>query len=426
MRILLYGINFHPELTGIGKYSGEMAAWLASQGHHVDVITAPPYYPQWRVGPGYSAWRFRRHELHGSEGRVQVLRCPLWVPGRVSGLTRVLHLASFALSSSVGLLWGLSRRPDVALVVIPTLLQTPQAWALGRIAGVPLWLHVQDFEVDAALDMGLVGRGGGNQSLLRRFATGVEAFFLRRFDRVSSISSAMVQRLHDKGVAPHRTVEFPNWVDLQAIHPIPRSESMRQELGLPDDKVVVLYSGNMGEKQGLDLVVEAASRLRADARLHFVLAGAGSARKRLERAAEGFENVTWLPLQPLEKLNALLATADIHVLPQRADAADLVMPSKLTGMLASGRAVVGTAGATTQLGKVLDTCGWRVAPESPTELVQALEALAGDPERRQALGAAGRRLAEQTLDQDVIMRAFVAQADELLAWHQAGRGEAHG
>jgi colanic acid biosynthesis glycosyl transferase WcaI len=408
VKILLYGINFHPELTGTGKYSGEMADWLAAQGHEVDVVTAPPYYPQWRVAEGYSGKRFVREALAGSEGRVQILRCPLWVPKNVTGKSRLLHLATFAASSNFGLLWGLWRKPDLIFVVAPTLFQAPMAIFWSRLAGVPAWLHIQDFEVDAALEMGLV-RGAQNRTgRVRRVAWAIETFVLRRFNWVSSISDAMVGKLHRKGVELDRVVHLPNWVSLDGIFPIPKSQTLRAELGIADDEVVVLYSGNMGEKQGLDLVVEAAELLKDHPKLRFVLAGTGSARARLEAAAAHLSNVMWLPLQPIEKLNALLGSADIHVLPQRADAADLVMPSKLTGMLASGRSIVGTAAPDTQLGRVLDQVGLRVEAGDSQALALGIKSLAGDAQRRDELGATGRQFAEQTLDKEAILTRFVA------------------
>lgn len=410
MKILLYGLNFSPELTGTGKYTGEMAEWLAMQGHSVDVVTAPPYYPEWRVAPGFSAWRYQRRAMPSTQERVQVLRCPLWVPSKVTGTTRLLHLSSFALSSSLGLIWGLSRKPDLVFVVVPTLLQTPQALILSRLAGVPNWLHVQDFEVDAALGMGMVKVDSGQGGLLRRVVWQIESFCMRRFDRVSSITPAMVKRLQLKGVQAGRLTKLPNWVNLAGIYPISREASMRQELGISDHEVVILYSGNMGEKQGLDLLVDAARRLLDVPSIRFVLAGTGVARARLEKEASSLDNITWLPLQPLEKLNALLGSADIHVLPQRADAADLVMPSKLTGMLASGRAVVGTAALNTQLGEILSKVGVRIEPGDSSGLAHAIKSLANDASARATLGAQGRRYAEETLDKNTILQQFLQHA----------------
>jgi colanic acid biosynthesis glycosyl transferase WcaI len=398
MKLLIYGLNFWPELTGIGKYSGEMAAWFAAQGHEVEVVTAPPYYPAWQISEGFSGARYTT-EHWGPGGRVQITRCPLWVPKKVTGKSRLLHLASFALSSALPLLRALRRKPDLMLVVVPTLMTAPAGLLAARLTGVPAWLHVQDFEVDAMLGMGIVGGGG----LFRKLAFSIERMVLQRFDRVSSISRKMCDRLLSKGVEPARVVEFPNWVDLSSIYPLSGPNALRAELKLRPDELVVLYSGNMGEKQGIEVVIEAARRLSHRTDIKFVLAGAGAARERLQSSAAGLSNIQWLPLQPTERLNELLNAADIHVLPQRADAADLVMPSKLTGMLASARPVIGTADAATQLGMVLAQCGVRVDPDDAPALATAIEALIIDGNRRTRLGTAGRLYAEQHLARDAIL-----------------------
>lgn len=408
MKVLLYGINFAPELTGIGKYSGEMAAWFATRGHAVDVVTAPPYYPEWKVHAGFAGSRWQRHTW-GPDGSVQVMRCPLWMPGRITGKTRLLHLASFALSSFFPLVSAAIRKPGLMVVVVPTLATAPLALLVARLWGIPVWLHVQDFELDAMLGIGLVSGGGR----FKRWATALESWVLRRFDRVSSISPKMLTRLQDKGVDPAKVVDFPNWVDLDAIHPLQGFNALRAELGVQSHHICVLYSGNMGEKQGIEVVIEAARQLGHRADIQFIFCGAGAAMQRLKAAAMGISSIQWHPLQPLEKLNDLLNAADIHVLPQRAEAADLVMPSKLTGMLASGRAIVGTAHVNTSLGQVLAQCGVRVDPEDATALAASIASLADDPARRSTLGLAGRRYAETNLGRDAILQRIEAHMHAL-------------
>ena len=404
MRILLYGINYFPELTGIGKYTGELAPWLAGRGHEVRVVTAPPYYPEWRVKPPWSAWRWRR-ETHAG---VQVWRCPLWVPGRQSGLRRVLHLVSFALSSLPVLLRQAVWRPDALLVVEPAFACAPGALLAGALAGAGTWLHVQDYEVDAAFGMGLL-----KGERLRAWVLRAEAALLHRFDRVSSISGRMVDLAVAKGVQPDRVRLFPNWVEIAAIYPLHRASEFRVELDIPPERLVALYSGNMGAKQGLEILAEAARLLQAHPRLHFVFCGDGAGRASLQEQCEGLANVTLLPLQPLTRLNELLNLADIHLLPQRADAADLVLPSKLTGMLASGRPVVVTAALGTELATVVQDqarCGIVVPPEQPEAFAAAVAELAdATGERRRELGAAGRRHAESAMDRDAILRTFEAE-----------------
>lgn len=417
MKILLYGLNFAPELTGIGKYTGEMAAWLAARGHEVRVVTAPPYYPDWRVAAGYSATRYSVEHWAGTD----VWRTPLWVPFRPGGLKRLLHLASFALSSMPVLfrqiLWG----PQVIWVVAPAFFCAPGAWLTARLCGARCWLHIQDFEVDAAFELGLL-----KGAALRRFALGLERWLLRRFDRVSSISKRMVDHLFTKGVEHRRVVLFPNWADIDLIRPAPRrvgadgtarvpGNSYRSELQIPSGALVALYSGNMGKKQGLEILARAAITTRGRVDLVWVFCGEGAGRGDLESACEGLPNVRMMPLQSIERLNELLNLADIHLLPQRADAADLVMPSKLGGILASGRPVVATSREGTELECVVAGCGVVVAPDNPDAFCAAVLTMAADPELRSKLGQAGRTYAETYLAREAILGGFEAELMRLVS-----------
>jgi colanic acid biosynthesis glycosyl transferase WcaI len=395
-RILVAGINYAPETIGTGKYTGELCEWLAARGHSVRVVTAPPYYPAWKLWPGYRKAWFQRERRNG----VDVIRCPIWVPAQPRGATRLLHLASFALTSLAALLHSLAWRPQLVLNVAPTLASAPGTWLAARLCGARCWLHVQDFELDAAMDMGIVDAGP-----LRRFALAAERWLLRRFDRVSTISARMLDKLADKGVPPARQVFFPNWVDTDAIQPLAGPSPYRAELGIPADAIVALYSGNMGLKQGLELLAEAARALflRPGMPLHFVFGGEGPARPALEAACAGLPNVHFLGLQPTERLNDWLGLADIHLLPQRADIADLVMPSKLTGMLASGRAILATALPGTGVAHALQGSGVVTPPADTAAFVEALRALSGDNARRAALGQAARQQALDTLSRDAIL-----------------------
>lgn len=398
MKILLYGLNFAPEPTGIGKYSGEMAAWLAARGHDVHVIAAPPYYPAWKVGAGYKAWRSTVEEWKG----VTVWRAPLWVPEKPTGLKRLVHLASFALGSVPALVRQIAWRPDVVVTVAPAFACAPGGWLTARLSGAQSWLHIQDFEVDAAFRMGLLkGRW------MQKLAIGMERWMLRRFDRVSTISQRMLERLHLKQVEPGRAVLFPNWVDVGAITPLHGTSPYRAELGIPADAVVALYSGSMAGKQGLEIIPAAARKLAASMpNLYFVIAGDGVCKADIERDCEGLENVRLLPLQPSARLGDLLGMADVHLLPQHAEAADLVMPSKLTGMLSSGRPILATAHAGTELARVVAQRGEVVPPEDLEAFAEALERLAGSPELRARLGVAARRYAEDHLARDRVLGDF--------------------
>lgn len=406
MKILLHSINFWPELTGIGKYTGELAEWLAEAGHEVRVVAAPPYYPQWRIAEGY-ANRWTVSEERG--GKLRVYRCPMWVPSRPSGFKRVLHLASFALSSFPVMMRQVLWQPDVVLAVEPPLFCAPQAWLAARLSGARAWLHIQDFEVDAAFDLGMLRVGW-----LRRWVLSFEGFWLRRFDRVSTISERMLEKLGGKGVVADRATLFPNWVDPDEIRPMRHASPFREQLGLRPEQFVALYSGNMGEKQGLEVVLDAAAALQDNAGIRFVLCGDGASKERLRKKYDKMQNVIWLPLQPVERLNDLLNLADVHLLPQRGDVADLVMPSRLLGMLASGRPVLATASAATQVGEVVAQCGVLSPVGDAPAFVQALQKLIGDSALRKELGAAGRVIAEKRFSKEAVLRQFECELTEVL------------
>jgi len=405
LRILIYGINFSPEQVGIGKFTGEMSQWLAKNGHTLKIICAPPYYPTWKIAQGYSCWKFQPEKFN----KIDVLRCPVWVPQRTSGIKRVLHLLSFAMSSFIPMLWQTFWKPDVIIVIEPPFFATPTALMTARLSGAKAWLHIQDFEIDAAFNLGLL-----KSPFLHRLILGIEVWLLKRFDRISTISDRMLEKAFQKTNGQSYCVLFPNWVDTDKIYPLSRFSKFRKTWKISGDKLVLLYSGNIGEKQGLEIVLEAARDLQKDSRLIFVLCGEGAAYQRLKKSAQGIKNIIWFPLQPVEKLNELLNLADIHLLPQQANAADLVMPSKLTGMLASGKPVIATATPDTQLATVVDKMGLITPPENVEALVTAILKLAKDKTLRNKLGNSARHYAEENLGRNQVLQAFEKELIQLV------------
>ena len=406
MRILINSLNYHPELTGIGKYTGEMAEWLSQHGHEVRVVTAPPYYPEWEISKEYSSLFYRQELIEG----VKVWRCPIWVPRYPSGLKRILHLVSFAISSFPIMLSHIFWRPNIILVVEPPLFCTPTTLITALLCRAKSWLHVQDFEVDAAFDLGIL-----KSTRFRRLVLKAESWLMNRFDRVSSISEQMMLRLSNKGIATDAQILFPNWVDIDHIYPLENPSTFRKKLEIAESNIIFLYSGNMGEKQGLEIIVEAAQRLYEHKNISFVMCGQGAAYSRLRELAKGLNNIYWLPLQSLEQLNDLLNMADIHLLPQKVDAADLVLPSKLTGMLASGKPVLATAIEGTQISKVLEETGIVVPPENTDLFVEAILKLALDEEQRLVLGKKAREYAVEHLGHDAVLRRFEEDLKEVIS-----------
>jgi colanic acid biosynthesis glycosyl transferase WcaI len=403
MRILINTLNFSPELTSTGKYTGEMAAWLAARGHRVRVVTTPPHYPQWRIADGYSGYRYELEKTSGSggPGELDVFRCPVWVPRVPRGLQRLLYLASFAFSSCPAMLRQVSWRPHVVLLVEPTLSGFPHTLGISWLTGAASWLHIQDFEVDVAFGLKYF-----SSPRLMGWVQSLERFVLKRFDRVSAISERMVDRLSSKGVHSSRQVLFPNWVDTSEIFPLPNGGTFREKLGIPSDAVVALYSGNMGMKQGLNVLGETCKVLASRSDIQFVFCGDGPFREALVQMTHQISNVRFLSLQPVEMLNELLNAADIHLLPQLADAADLVMPSKLTGMMASARPVVASSHPGTQLSSVLEGRGIVTPPGDAKAFAAAIVQFAEQPNLRRRMGAEARKYAIARMSRDQILGDF--------------------
>lgn len=395
VKVLIVGLNYAPEIIGVGHYTHEFATWLAGCGHHVKVVTGHPYYPSWRIMPGYDNRRFGREIRDG----LEVLRCPLWIPKRPTPGRRLLHLASFALSAfprtlALALRW----RPDVVWTVEPTLLGAPATLIAARLSGAAVCLHVQDLELEAALRLGMLRRPG-----LARAARAAYRWLLRRFDRVTTLSRPMHARLVAAGVAEERLGLFPNWVDTARIRPLDRPSRLRATLGIRRHRLVALYAGTMGTKQGFGCLIEAAQRLAGQSDVHFVLCGAGPVRREALARLHDQQNVTFLPLQPPAELNELLNLADIHLLPQRDGTSHFALPSKLGPMLASGRPIIAQCDAHCAVRDVVARCGLVVAPEDPDALAMAVMELAGDALRRDRLGRAAREEAIAHFERDLVI-----------------------
>jgi colanic acid biosynthesis glycosyl transferase WcaI len=344
-RVIVYGMNFAPEIAGVGKYTGEIAEHLRDEGAEVTVVTTPPHYPGWRVQAGFG----NRYSAATKDG-MRVLRVPLILRRNMKGIWRLIAPLSFALSSAPVIFWQILRqRPDTVFCVEPTLFAAPIAQLAAKLAGSQIVLHVQDLEVDAAFAVGHLG----SKTWLKKIGYAFERLTLRGFDRVITISNRMADKLAEKGLFPDRLSVVRNWVDLSHIFPMAETSPYRAELGFGESDFVVLYSGNIGAKQGLNVLLEAAEQLSSSAHIHFVIAGEGPAKAELEKRYRHLPNLRFLPFQPYARLNEFLNMPDLHVLPQERDAADLVLPSKLGGMLASGKPILVTADAGTELAHVL-------------------------------------------------------------------------
>ncbi|WP_137157865.1 WcaI family glycosyltransferase [Rhizobium sp. FKL33] len=366
-RIVIYGMNYAPEIAGVGKYTGEIAGHFAAAGADVHVVTTPPHYPGWRVQEGY-----KNSFSKSREENVHVNRTPLLLRRKMKGIWRLLAPLSFAVSSAPVVFWKIiTLRPQTVFCVEPTLFAAPVAQLASWIVGARTLLHVQDLEVDAAFAMGHLNRS----KLLQRLGTAFERSVLKRFNHVITISGKMADKLVEKGCSGKRITLVRNWVDLDHIFPLAGENAYRTQLDLFTHDYVVLYSGNIGAKQGLDILLEAAKKLESNARIKFIIAGEGPVKLDLIEKYGNLNNVRFLPFQPHQKLNEFLNCADLHALMQEKGAADLVLPSKLGAMLATGKQIVVTADSGTELYEFLGDAAVFVQTGDVEALVNAITAL---------------------------------------------------
>jgi colanic acid biosynthesis glycosyl transferase WcaI len=288
-RILMVLLKYAPDVVGCAKCDCELAEDLAARGHQIEVVATPPYYPAWRIGDSFSGARWSREERQGGVFH----RTPLSMPPKPSGVRRVAHLASFG-AATLPTADARRLRPDLVVAVAPHLAAAGAALAAARVSGAASWLQLQDFEVEVAFDLCLL-----SDRRARGAALGFEARLVQAFNRVSTVSPAMVARLAAKGVAEDRRLEFSSWVDVDAISVFGSSNPVyRGELNVAPDLLVAFYSGNMAAKQGLDALGELAARL-AEARAPVTL-----------MLCADLPRIRCLPLKPLERLGELLPTTD--------------------------------------------------------------------------------------------------------------------
>ena len=408
--ILLIGYNYAPEPTGIGKYTGEFGAYLVECGYDVHAITGFPYYPFWKVQPGYNPNWYKKEMVDG----VHVLRCPMYIPAKPSGLKRMILDASFLLSAFFALVGTLitRKRFDMVFVVSPSFL----CGLLGNFYKLfhrssTFVYHVQDLQIDAAAQFGLVK----NQRLLKLLRM-MENRVLRKADVVSTLTIEMQTRLARRGVKIKNPQLLPNWADSKQVAPQVPDPSWFTDIDIPPDSKILLYSGAMGEKQNSGLILRAAEW----AAIHrpswlFVISSSGPYFDALSvaMAERGLTNARFIPLQPIAEFNKLLNMAWLHLVVQKCGCSDLVMPSKLTNILAVG----GLALVTSEPGSTLsdmvhhDHVGHPIDCSNEQSFISALEYLDEHPQYCNQLRANALQYANEWLLQDRIIDRFMAAVD---------------
>lgn len=400
------GLNYAPEPTGIAPYTTRLAERLSEAGHDVHVLTGYPHYPHWKLQPGYRGWQRHEH-LNG----VSVHRYRQSIPRKVTNFSR-LHME---LSFGIRLISAQWRSPDVILVVTPALFSTGLVMLRARLGSrkpaIGVW--VQDI-----YSRGLEETATGGSQMVR-LVQRLEGKILTLADRVSVIHDRFKSYLVSTLEVPDAQVQvIRNWTHIPPAAPSYERQNARASFGWSSEDLIVLHAGNMGLKQGLENVVDAARiATTRNSNIKFVLLGDGNQRPQLMEAAAGVDNISFIPPLPDEDFYKVLGAADILLVNELSGLREMAVPSKLTSYFSTGLPVVAaTDPDSTTAGEVLISGGGIIVePGNPEALIDSITALHEDTELSEQLGKAGRIYSETRLSEDAAIVLYAEWLQDIAA-----------
>ena len=380
LRIAVLCPHFAPDNAPTGEVITRIVTELAALGHELHVVTALPWYREHRIEQGWTGKMVRREVTDwGSITRVN----PFPGGDKRNLLRRAMGFAGFSALAGLASLRG--GRVDAVIAMSPPLTMGLTGWATHLVRRGPLVFNIQDVFPDAAVETGAIT----NRRIIA-VASWLERVSYRRAAAVTVLSDDLRDNVAAKmnAVRRERVHVIPNFVDTEFIRPADRMTNLRRELGIGDEPVV-LYAGNVGFSQSLEMVVDSASEFPAAT---FLINGDGAARASLQTRAAGLHNVRFSGYQPKERLPEVLATGDIHLVPLKAGLGRVSVPSKTYSILAAGRPVLAAVDAGTEVPRMLAASGGGVvvAPDNPAEFHAALAKLLAEPAKSAAMGVAGR------------------------------------
>ena len=397
MKIVYVVPHFAPDVAPTGALATRLAMEWADRGHTVDVITSLPWYREHRIEEGYEG-RVVRHE-DTPWGRITRLH-PFPTPDKTNIVKRALSFGGFStLAAAVGSRGG---RADVVVAMSPPLTLGVTGWAIARARRARYVFNVQDIFPDIAVELGAL-----DNSWVIRTARALERWCYRQADAVTVLSDDLAANVRSKTADSDSVHVIPNFVDTLAITPQDRENSYRDEFGL-SGKTVVMYAGNVGLSQSLDIVVEAAGALSYEEDLLFVINGHGAKRAELQHRARDLRNVVFVDMQPPERLAELLSAADVHLVPLRAGLASSSFPSKIYSILAAGRPLIASVDGGSEIAQVVERAGAGITtpPDDAEALTKALRQMLDSPSDANEMGSRGRAFVERYVSPGAVAEAY--------------------
>lgn len=384
MRILFISTYFQPDIASTGVLMTQIVEELAKRGHYITVITSMPHYDRNQIWEEYRG-KIIQYEEHE---KYIVKRLRVYVPGEKSGfLGRLLNYLSFnTFSLVVGLFSG---KFDLVFVPSPPLMNGLVGDFLSRIKQIPFVYNVQDIWPDVVIRAGVM-----KDERIIKFSKRMEKYVYERADAISVISNGFKENLIDKGVSGKKVYVIPNFFDTEFVHPLPKVNSFSQKYNLYD-KFIVLFGGNVGHSQGLEIVLDAAETISAFDDILFLIIGNGVAKDDLISYADekGLENVKFLPFQPHEALPEMYASSDVCLVPLRKGFTNESVPCKVFTIMASGRPIVASVDKYSDTWKLVNDAeiGLNAEVGNPESLARKIKKLYDDVSLRKKLGENSRR-----------------------------------
>lgn len=401
MNITIITNNYYPEDSGIGLYSAGMAEYLAEK-HEVKIISAMPYYPQWEIYPEYKSKGSYFKEIIN---KVIVYRFKTYVPKNPNFAGRILQIISFFFGSLVNVFK--IKKSDVIIVVVPFTISVILGMILRKLFGGKLWIHVQDFEFDAAFQTGL----SSEKSLKAKMFFKIESFIYKRADKLSTISNGMLNKMKEK--TKNDGFLFPNWIDYSKINP----EIAKHHPIINNNFFNILYSGNIGAKQDWEFFNEFVLGCQELDNVKIILIGDGAMKKEVLKNLKSFKNCSYHPPVRYEDLNDLLCNADLHILFQKDSVVESVMPSKILGMMASSKPSLVTGHDNSEVQKVFEISNggyYFSGKEKLSNCIQIINELSSDKEKGNKMGKNARNFIVESFSKEKVLKNFEKEIENLV------------